>query len=73
MVNILDYSYDEIENLMLSMGEQKFRAKQLYSGLYEGKSFDEISNISKLLKEKFKLDITGGTGAGSYESFDCAK
>lgn len=57
MVNILDYSYDEIENLMLSMGEQKFRAKQLYSGLYEGKSFDEISNISKLLKEKLKQDF----------------
>ena len=56
MVNILDYAYNELEDLVVSMGEQKFRAKQLYSGLYEGKSFDEITNISKLFKERLKQE-----------------
>lgn len=56
MINILDYTYKELEDLVVSMGEQKFRAKQLYSGLYEGKAFDEITNISKLFKEKLKQE-----------------
>ena len=56
MINILDYTYEEIESLMVSIGEQKFRAKQLYLGLYEGKTFDEITNISKGLKEKLKQE-----------------
>lgn len=49
---ILDYTYEEIEELVLSLGEKKFRAKQLFDGLYSGKKIDEISNLSKEFKNK---------------------
>ncbi len=34
------------------MGEKKFRAKQLYEGLMQGKNISEITSISKELKSK---------------------
>ncbi|MBR4943300.1 MAG: 23S rRNA (adenine(2503)-C(2))-methyltransferase RlmN [Clostridia bacterium] len=49
---IQDLSYGEIENLMLSLGEKKFRAKQLYEGLTQGKTISAISSLSKTLKER---------------------
>ena len=52
MNSLLDYSYDELECILTEMGEPKFRAKQIYEGLYQGKSISEISNISKDLKQK---------------------
>ena len=54
MDNILDFSYAELENMLLEMGEKKFRAKQLFQGLYEGKTFDEITNLPKALKDTLK-------------------
>ncbi len=47
-----DYNYIEIETLCLSLGEKKFRAKQLYQGLMQGKSIAEITTLSKDFKEK---------------------
>ena len=47
-----DLSYTELEDLVLALGEKKFRAKQLYEGLTQGKAISEISSISKVLKEK---------------------
>lgn len=49
---IQDLSYSEIETLLLEMGEKKFRAKQLYEGLTQGKNISEISSLPKSLKEK---------------------
>jgi len=49
---IQDLSYSEIENLIIALGEKKFRAKQLYSGLSAGKNISEISTIPLSLKEK---------------------
>lgn len=46
-----DLSFEEIETLILSMGEKKFRAKQLYEGLMQGKAITQISSLSKPLKE----------------------
>ena len=46
-----DLSYSELENLILSLGEKKFRAKQLYDGLMKGKKISEI-NISPILRQK---------------------
>ena len=46
-----DLSLEEIETLILSMGEKKFRAKQLYEGLMQGKAITQISSLSKPLKE----------------------
>jgi len=49
---MLDYSLDELKEILVSMGEQKFRAMQIYNALYQGKSFGEISTISQNLKDK---------------------
>ncbi len=46
-----DLSYAELEELVLSLGEKKFRAKQLYEGLMQGKAISQISSISKAFKE----------------------
>ena len=47
-----DLSYSEMEALVLSLGEKKFRAKQLYEGLMQGKKISDISSLSKVFKEK---------------------
>lgn len=62
MQTLLDYSYEGIQNIIESLGEPKFRAKQLFEGLHSGKTLAEISNIGKSLKEKLLL---------SYEDFPC--
>lgn len=49
---LLDYSLEEMQDIVKEFGEQRFRAKQIYTGLYQGKSFNEISNISQALKQK---------------------
>ena len=49
---IQDLSFAEIEALVLSLGEKKFRAKQLYEGLMQGKAITQISSISKALKDR---------------------
>ena len=41
-----------MESLVLSLGEKKFRAKQLYEGLMQGKKISDISSLSKVFKEK---------------------
>ncbi len=46
-----DLSFFELENLIEEFGEKKFRAKQLYTGLMQGKSISKI-NISPTLREK---------------------
>ena len=77
MDSLLNYTYDEIEAKFLEMGEQKFRAKQVFEGLYQGKAISEMSNISKDLKQKllnqysdFPLSIhtklTGKDGTVKY-------
>ena len=44
-----DLSFAELESLILSLGEKKFRAKQLYDGLTRGKKISAI-NIPASLK-----------------------
>lgn len=46
-----DLSYNQIEELVISLGEKKFRATQLYTGLMLGKKISGI-NIPKSLREK---------------------
>ncbi len=43
-----DLSFEELENLILSLGEKKFRAKQLYDGLMRGKKISEINVTPQL-------------------------
>ncbi|MBQ8319765.1 MAG: 23S rRNA (adenine(2503)-C(2))-methyltransferase RlmN [Clostridia bacterium] len=49
-----DLSYNEIETLVLSLGEKKFRAKQLYEGLMQGKTIDAITSLSAAFKSRLK-------------------
>ncbi|MGN1372446.1 MAG: 23S rRNA (adenine(2503)-C(2))-methyltransferase RlmN [Candidatus Coproplasma sp.] len=46
-----DLNYQQIEDLVLELGEKKFRAKQLYDGLMQGKRIGEI-NLPKALREQ---------------------
>jgi 23S rRNA (adenine2503-C2)-methyltransferase len=60
MQNIFNYKYDELEEFLVSIGEKKYRTKQLYEWLYRHKiySYNEMSNLGKGLTEKLgaKLD-----------------
>lgn len=47
-----DLSFEELENLILSYGEKKFRAVQLFTGLAQGKKISEITVLPATLKEK---------------------
>lgn len=52
-INLKDLSFDELSNFIESLGEKKFRAKQIFSWLHKGvESFDEMTDISKSLREK---------------------
>ena len=62
MINLYGLPLYKLEQQMLSEGQSKFRAKQLYSWIYEKHvtNFDDMSDISKsfrdVLKEKYCLD-----------------
>lgn len=62
--DIKSMNYSEIEEAVLSMGEPKFRANQIYSWLQKNQvvDFDEMTNISKNLREKLK---------DNYEIYTC--
>ena len=53
MTNLRDLTYEELENLILDLGEKKFRAKQVYEWLMKGvNSYDDMLNVPSLLKAK---------------------
>jgi len=55
MIDIKSMNQQELEVLFQEMGEPKFRAKQVFSWMHKGvRSFDEMSNLSKSLREKLK-------------------
>ncbi|MBR3840181.1 MAG: 23S rRNA (adenine(2503)-C(2))-methyltransferase RlmN [Erysipelotrichales bacterium] len=62
METIYSYSLESLENLMLEMGEKKFRAKQIFMWLYRKRvtSFEEMTDIKvelqNKLKERFVID-----------------
>ena len=59
MINLYGLEITKLENEMLSRGQKKFRATQLYSWIYEKKAtnFDEMSDISKTFREELKNDF----------------
>lgn len=60
MKNIYDLTLKELEDYLISNGEKSFRASQIYEGLYKKRfsSLDEITNISKELRQKLKDDFS---------------
>ncbi len=53
---ILDLNFEEICQYVENLGEQKYRAKQLFEALTLGKTLEEISNLPKSFKEKIEKD-----------------
>ncbi len=52
---LIGLSKDKLEQLLVSMGEPRYRAGQLFSALHEGRTYEEMTNIPKALKEKLSL------------------
>ena len=52
MQNILSLLPEELEALMAQIGQPKYRARQLFSGLHKGLAPAEISNVGKKTVEK---------------------
>lgn len=52
-INLKDLTLSELEDFLVSNGEQKFRAKQIFKWLSQGaECFDEMTDISKNLRAK---------------------
>ena len=47
-----DLTIEELKSLLLGYGEKPFRAEQIFYALSNGLKISEISNISKILKQK---------------------
>lgn len=56
MPNIYNFTYENLEEKLISFGEKKFRTRQIWQWLYEKrvKSFDEMRNLSSELISKLK-------------------
>lgn len=53
MINLKDLTYDELEDFLISLGEKKFRVKQIFTWLSRGvESFEQMTDISKDLRGK---------------------
>lgn len=61
--NILNYTHDQLSEVLVSLGEKKFRATQINSWIYEKNvlAFQDMTDISKksiaLLEEHFTIDL----------------
>lgn len=55
--NILNNTPEELEELVVELGDKKFRAKQIFGWLAKGATgFDEMSNVPKSLRDKLIED-----------------
>ncbi len=54
---IYDYTLEQLQDWMKENGEPAFRAGQLFDWLYvkRVKSFEDMSNLSKALREKLRI------------------
>ena len=56
MTDLLSLSLAELENYIVSIGEPKFRAKQIFGWLMKGRDLDGMNNVPRALTEKLKGD-----------------
>lgn len=55
MIDLKDFEYDELTEYIISIGEKKFRAGQIFSWLHKGvKSYDEMTDLSKAIRDELK-------------------
>jgi 23S rRNA (adenine2503-C2)-methyltransferase len=57
--NLYSYTLEELENYFIEIGEQKFRAKQVFTWLYERRvsHISEMTNVSKSIRERLETDF----------------
>lgn len=55
------FTYEEIEELLISMGEAKFRVRQLYPAIFKVSSLDEVTTLSKDLRAKLSENYCIGS------------
>ena len=61
MKNLLGMTMEELKLFAVEMGEKPFRGKQIYNWLNQGaRSFDEMTNLPKTLREKLKAEAQIG-------------
>ena len=60
MKNLYGYKLEDLEELMISMGQKKYRATQIFKWIYERgvTNFDEMSDISLSFREVLKNEFT---------------
>ncbi len=61
-INIYDLSQDQLVTLIEGWGEPQFRARQIWSWLYEKRvaSFEAMTNLPKALRERLESEATLG-------------
>ena len=57
-VDILSMTKEELTAFIISLGEPKFRAKQVHEWLMRGADFSEMTNLSAALREKLASEYT---------------
>ena len=55
-VDLLSLLPSELEEYFISIGEPRFRAKQVFLRLHRGERIGEITNLSKILRERLLLE-----------------
>lgn len=56
-IDLLSLTLEGIEEVLVNMGEKKFRGKQIFEWTNRGsKDFNEMTNLSKSLREKLEQD-----------------
>ncbi len=50
--SLLNYSFEELKNLIVGLGEKSFRAGQIFKSLHLGKEFADMTDLSKAFREK---------------------
>ena len=60
MKSIFDYKLEDLEEYFESIGEKKFKARQIFEWIYKKHIYDfyEMSNISKALSEKLNNEFS---------------
>ena len=53
-IDLYSMTDTELEEFFVSLGEPKFRAKQVFPRLAEGTPLSEMTNLSKKLREKLE-------------------
>ncbi len=57
MLNALDFDLNDWIDYLATIGQAKFRAKQIYGWLHKGVKFEKMSNLPNTLVQKLKEDF----------------